>query len=132
MGIAIFVEACYSLYIRFLKKTYVIGRRKGESMNDLSRYEQETIICYNEEEETANVYTHNNKLAVKLKRLAEKYPDKVKQDRREHRGAVSYTVPKRCVSVREPYSDARREADRQRALSAQIKPPGRGIRSKSE
>ncbi len=98
----------------------------------LSRYEQETIICYNEEEETANVYTHNNKLAVKLKRLAEKYPDKVKQDRREHRGAVSYTVPKRCVSVREPYSDARREADRQRALSAQIKPPGRGIRSKSE
>ena len=98
----------------------------------LSRYEQETIICYNEEEETANVYTHNNKLAVKLKRLAEKYPDKVKQDRREHRGAVSYTVPKRCVSVREPYSDARREADRQRALSAQTKPPGRGIRSKSE
>ena len=41
----------------------------------LSRYEQETIICYNEEEETANVYTHNNKLAVKLKRLAEKYPE---------------------------------------------------------
>lgn len=98
----------------------------------LSRYEQETIICFNEEEETASVYTHNNKLADKLRRLAEKYPDKVKPERKEHRGAVSYTVPKRCVSVREPYSDARRLADSQRAKSAQIKPPSRGIRSKSE
>ncbi len=76
----------------------------------LSKYEQETIICYNEEEATASVYTYNNQLIKKLKRLSEKYPDKVKSERPEHRGAVSYLVPKRCVSVREPYSDQRRKA----------------------
>ena len=54
----------------------------------LSKYERETIICYNEEETTASVYTHNKKLIQKLKRLSEKYPDKVKPERPEHRGAV--------------------------------------------
>ena len=94
------------------------------------KYEQETIICYNEEETTASVYTHNKRLIQKLKRLSGKYPDKVKSERRELRGAVSYLVPKRCVSVREPYSDRRREADSLRAKTAKIRPPDRSIRSK--
>lgn len=98
----------------------------------LTKYERETIICYNEEEATASVYTHNKKLIQKLKRLSEKYPDKVKPERPEHRGAVSYLVPKRCVSVREPYSDRRREADSLRAKTAKIRPPDRGIRSENE
>lgn len=98
----------------------------------LSRYEQETIISFNEEEDTASVYTHNPKLQEKLLRLAVKNPDKIRLERREPYGAVSFTVPKRCVSVREPYSDARRAADSKRAIDANIKPPDRGIRSKSE
>ncbi len=98
----------------------------------LSKYEQETIICYNEEEATASVYTHNNKLIKKLKRLSEKYPDKVKPERPEHRGAVSYLVPKRCISIREPYSERRREADSIRAKTAKIRPPDRSIRSQNE
>ncbi len=36
----------------------------------LSRYEQETIVNFNEEEATAVVYTHNKALARKLVRLA--------------------------------------------------------------
>jgi hypothetical protein len=95
-----------------------------------TKYEQETIICYNEEEATASVYTYNKKLIQKLRRLSEKYPYKVKLERRELRGAVSYFVPKRCVSVREPYSDRRREADSLRAKTAKIRPPDRSIRSK--
>ena len=64
----------------------------------LSLYEQETIILYNQAEATAEVYTHDPKLLEKLRRLAEKYPDQiVKKDRQ------TFTVPKRCVSVREPY-----------------------------
>ena len=98
----------------------------------LTQYERETIICYNEEEATASVYTHNKKLIQKLKRLSEKYPDKVKPEHSEHRGAVSYLVPKRCVSVREPYSDRRREADSLRAKAAKIRPPNRSIRSENE
>ena len=64
----------------------------------LSLYEQETIILYNQAEATAEVYSHDPRLLEKLRRLAEKYPDQiVKKDRQ------TFTVPKRCVSVREPY-----------------------------
>ena len=71
----------------------------------LSLYEQETIILYNQAEATAEVYTHDSRLLEKLRRLAEKYPDQiVKKDRQ------TFLVPKRCVSVREPYSAERRKA----------------------
>ena len=50
----------------------------------LSKLEQESIILYNEEESTASIYTHDPKLKRKLKRLAEKYPDKVYPDRTVH------------------------------------------------
>lgn len=98
----------------------------------LSKLEQETILLYNEEEATASVYTHDPKLIDKLKRLSEKYPDKVFVERKEHLGAVSYIVPKNCVSVREPYSDARRKAASERAKSAGYKPPARGVCSEKE
>ena len=93
----------------------------------LSRYEQETVINFNEEEDTASVYTHNLKLREKLLRLTVKYPDKVRLERREPHGAASFAVPKRCVSIREPYSDARRNAASARAKMAGVLPPGRGI-----
>lgn len=70
-----------------------------------SLYEQETIILYNQAEATAEVYTHDARLLEKLRRLSEKYPDQiVKKDRQ------TFVVPKRCVSVREPYSAERRRA----------------------
>ena len=93
----------------------------------LSKYEQETIILYNEEEATASVYTHNPKLMEKLERLSKKYPDKIYPERKEHPGAVSYIVPKSCVSVREPYSDERRKAASERAKKAGIIPPARKV-----
>lgn len=92
----------------------------------LTKLERETIILFNEEEVTATVYTHNAKLTAKLRRMAEKFPDKVYPERREHPGAVSYIVPKGCISIREPYSEARRRADSQRAKAAGIRPPRRG------
>lgn len=92
----------------------------------LTKPERETIILFNEEEATATVYTHNAKLTAKLRRMAEKFPDKVYPEGWEHPGAVSYIVPKGCISVREPYSEARRRADSQRAKAAGIRPPRRG------
>ena len=78
----------------------------------LSLYEQETIILYNQAEATAEVYSHDPRL------LAEKYPDQiVKKD------LQTFTVPKRCVSVREPYSAERRTAASERAKAAGYKPP---------
>ena len=81
----------------------------------LSKLEQESIILYNEEESTASIYTHDPKLIRKLKRLAEKYPDKVYPDRAVHAGAVSYAVPKS-----------------ERAKNAGYTPPARSISSENE
>lgn len=97
----------------------------------LSRYEQETTINFNEEEATASVYTHNKKLIQKLTRLSQKCPGKIIAESKGH-GAASFTIPKGCVSIREPYSDARRAADSKRAKETQIRPPNRSIRSISE
>lgn len=91
----------------------------------LSRYEQETIIGYNQAEQTASVYTHDPKLLKKLTRLKEKYPEQVRQEREN-----TYTVPKACVLIREPYSEQRRAAARERAKTAGIRPPDRGASSK--
>lgn len=91
----------------------------------LSRYEQETIIGYNQAEQTASVYTHDPKLLKKLARLKEKYPEQVRQEREN-----TYTVPKACVLIREPYSEQRRAAARERAKTAGISPPDRGASSK--
>ena len=96
------------------------------------RYEEESIILYNEAEQTASVYTHDPKLIAKLRRLSEKYPDLIYPDKTEHGNAVSYIVPKRCVSVREPYNEARRKADSERAKRTGIAPPGRSVSSKTE
>ena len=98
----------------------------------LSPEERETIILYNEAEDTASVYTHDPKLIGKLKRLHEKFPDKVYPEKTLQHGSdrcASYIVPKRCVSVREPYSEGRRKADSERAKQAGIAPPKRSAKS---
>lgn len=96
----------------------------------LSRYEKETVIGFNEEEAEANVYTYDRKLREKLARLARKCPDEIRLIRKEPRGAVTYAVPKACVSVRQPYSAARRAADSKRTKAAGIRPPNRSVCSK--
>lgn len=98
----------------------------------LSPEERETIILYNEAADTASVYTYDPKLIGKLKRLHEKYPDKVYPEKTRQHGSdrcASYIVPKRCVSVREPYSEERRKADSERAKQAGITPPPRSVKS---
>lgn len=76
----------------------------------LSKYEQETIILYNQAELNASVYTHDPKLLEKLARLSEKYPKQIQPD-----GPNRHVVPKSCVLVREPYSEERRAAAKERA-----------------
>lgn len=83
----------------------------------LTPIEQETILLYNQAEDTA-VYTHDRKLMEKLTRLSQKHPEQVcKKDKH------NFTVPKRCVSVREPYSNQRRKAASERAKAAGYRPP---------
>ena len=86
----------------------------------LTAIEQETIILYNQAEATAEVETYDVRLLEKLNRLAEKYPDQIQKT-----GGRRFTVPKRCVSVREPYSAERRKAASERAKAAGYMPPVR-------
>ena len=75
---------------------------------------------------TASVYTYDRRLIKKLDALCRKCPEEVYEEKkRSSAGAKSYIVPKSCVSVREPFSRARREAASRRAKEAGTVPPDR-------
>ncbi|MCR0553844.1 immunoglobulin, partial [[Clostridium] innocuum] len=57
-------------------------------------------------------------LMEKRELLATKHPDQITR-----KDAHNFTVPKRCVSVREPYSAERRKAASERAKAAGYQPP---------
>ena len=68
----------------------------------LSLAERETILLYNQAEPMAEIYTHDPRLMEKLDLLAKKHPDQITR-----KDAHNFTVPKRCVSVREPCGSSR-------------------------
>lgn len=98
----------------------------------LTPAERETIILFSDADDTASVYTYDKRLIAKLRELHRKQPEKVYPERKECAGAVTYIVPKSCVSIREPYSEERRRAASERAKNAGYKPPVRTASSKSE
>lgn len=98
----------------------------------LSPAERETIILFSDADETASVYTHDNRLIKKLDALSKKCPEEIYEEKKSAHGAHFYVVPKACVSIREPFSKERREAASRRAIENGYTPPNRGINSKSE
>ena len=75
----------------------------------LTKAEQETVINFDNELDTASIYTHDSRLIKKLRELRKQYPEQFILEHREH-GSVTCTIPKRCVGIRPPYSEKRREA----------------------
>lgn len=67
-----------------------------------------------DELDTASIYTHDSRLIKKLRKLRKQYPEQFVLEHREQ-GSVTYTIPKRCVGIRPPYSEKRREQQRQEA-----------------
>lgn len=66
----------------------------------LTRYEMETIITFNEEEDTASVYTHNKALRRKLEKLAQDRPEECRWGRTSREGqAVNCVIPKTWVRI---------------------------------
>ena len=82
-----------------------------------TKYEKETIILFNEDEDIATVYTHNTRLKNKLFLIRQEYPDNCKFLSENEDGGVTYRVDKSMVSLRKPYDEQRREKDRLRALA---------------
>lgn len=94
-------------------------------MSQLSRYEQETIINFNEAEATAGLYTHNRTLIRKLEQLAQERPGECRLERVSREGdAVDYIIPKARVKIRPTIQlseeeRARRREHARKALYAQ-------------
>ena len=65
-----------------------------------TREERETIIVFNEAEETASIETANPKLKRRLDKLAENFQEIHKDFEREP--FAGYTLPKQLISIRQP------------------------------
>lgn len=68
---------------------------------NLTNYEKETILNYNDEEKDGTVYSCNAAMIRRMDRLAAQYPDEVKQFR-EDEVSKSYYVPKGWIKVNPP------------------------------
>lgn len=82
---------------------------------ELTAVEKETIINYNEAEQTAAVYTHNKSMIRKLNELTRTKPEACKLITTSRGGqAVEYEIPKTWVKIKPPRiaSEAQKEAAR--------------------
>ena len=75
-------------------------------MTKLSKYEKETIINWNEAEDTASIYTFNADLKRRLAEFSRKYPQLCRLERSTPEGSVTYVMDKSRLSIRlvPPYS----------------------------
>lgn len=92
-------------------------------MTDLNKYERETIINYNEGEQTASVYTYNRALQNKLNKLLGTEPDiSIMRSGEEW---TEYLVPKKWIKISPPrkinYTDEQRAAIAERLSSVRNK-----------
>lgn len=88
---------------------------------NLTKYEQETIINYNNEEKTASIFTYDKSLIRKLdKRLAEMSDMKLI---RRGEDFAEYSLPKKWIKVAFPrqYSDEQRAEMAERMKTAREK-----------
>ena len=70
---------------------------------NMARYEQETLISFNEEEKTAGIYTHNKVLRQKLEALARDRPEDCRLVKVSHSGrAVDYVISKSWIRIVSP------------------------------
>lgn len=81
----------------------------------LTLAEQETIILWDNGTGTAEVYTHDARLTGKLRELSQRFPEAFVLKRSGPGRSVTYQIPKRCVGIRPPYSEERRQQQRQDA-----------------
>lgn len=91
-----------------------------------SRYEQETIILFNEEQKTATIETYNMKMKNKLLQMAKDKPDQVtiKLDDGQRVKAI---IPKKWIRVNSPkiMSEEQRKIASERMANIRNKQLGR-------
>lgn len=80
-------------------------------MAKLTKYEKETIVLFNEGEDTASIFTYNAGLRRRLENFSKKYPDLCRLEKSCEQGGVSYVLEKSRLSIRlqPPMSEERRQ-----------------------
>ena len=80
-------------------------------MSKLTKYEKETIVLFNEGEDTAYIQTYNAGLRNRLAVFSKKYPNLCRLDKTYEQGGMSYVLDKSRLSIRlqPPYSEDRRQ-----------------------
>ena len=66
---------------------------------ELTKYEQETIINYNQSTDPIDIYTFDKKLQKKLIQYATDYPEEVVINKEEEDGSMSFTIPKSYIHI---------------------------------
>lgn len=69
---------------------------------NLTGYEKETIILFNEAELTATVFTYNGRLKRRLAELCKKFPNEFSLEKDDGNGAVTYRCPKKRIQISNP------------------------------
>lgn len=90
-----------------------------QELYKLTKYEQETVILYNNGELTATVYTCNRILMNKLDRQCVQHPD-ICRLKIQDEYSKTYIIPKKLISIRTPkiYSDIQKQHMRERGRRA--------------
>lgn len=80
-------------------------------MTRLTKYEKETIILTNEEDDFWNVFTYNKRLQRRFIAFAEAYPENCRFKSQNNEGGMTFEIDKGRMSVRltAPYSEERRQ-----------------------
>ena len=68
-------------------------------MAKLTKYEKETIILFNEGEDTASIYTYNASLRKRLALFSKKHPDLCRLEKSHEQGGVTYLLDKSRLSA---------------------------------
>lgn len=69
-------------------------------MSKLTKYEKETFVLFNEDEDTAHIQTYNTGLRTRLAAFSKKYPNLFRLEKTYEQGGVSYALDKSRLSIR--------------------------------
>ena len=69
--------------------------------SSFTKYESETIINYNDDEQDATLYTCNKSLIKKMDMLVKKFPD-IYKIKRQDKYSKTYLFTKKLVAIKSP------------------------------
>lgn len=82
-------------------KSTTCFKKESERMEEMSKTAMETIVDYNQQDDTAHVFTYDPALQKKMDKLCADHPDEV-QLSVECNGSKNYTFPKSWLKITAP------------------------------